>query len=265
MSLCPVSWWPFTKKQRDLSVTFVTSLPYLQDAYPIYSAKQIPMPWIKESQEWAVPRQEEYTKGRIHGMAHRCSGIMTFINKGWVLPAWHDFVITTNGDGHSIKTELPSSAPKNAMGVATVGGFHPSYFGDLPSAPLPARTLKTILKIHTPWSFNITPGWGLIMLPLEYIKEHRFTSTTGILNPSISNGLNAVLYWHVLNGSTLIKAGTPLCRLLPIPIDDRWTHTVREETNEEAKYHKARRFFQSSQWVTDHTLLIRLYRGMMNR
>lgn len=260
-----MSWWPFRKKSEGLSVTFLSSIPHLQDVYPIYPAKDLALPWVPESQQAVAPRQADYTKGRMHGATHKCSGIMSFVSKGWILPAWHDFVIATNGDGTSKQVHLPSNAARVGLGTSPIGAFKAEYYGDLPSNALPPRTLKQVIKVHTPWVFDITPGWGLMMLPLEYIKEHRFTSTIGIVNPRISAQLNAVLYWHVLNGSTLIKAGTPLCRLVPIPVEDRWTYTTREMTPDESKYHRARQFFLDGKWSTAHGMLSRLYERVIKK
>lgn len=249
MNWCPASWWPFRGRNKSLSITFISTIPHLEDVYPIYPAKDLPIPWLKESQIASEPRQKDYKNGRNHGATHRCPGILSFIYKGWVVPAWHDFAIETNGDGVSAKIHIPSEAPRRAFdGGKSVGFFGEYHYGDLPSNALPPRTLRRVLKVHTPWTFRVPDGWGIMMLPLEYVKEPRFTAATGIIDPRMTTSINPILYWHALNDTTLIKAGTPLCRLIPIPIDDRWTSVVREGTPAEKKYIEAHRFFVSCRW-----------------
>lgn len=258
--MCAIkSWWPFTSKSQELSVTFLSLTPHLEDVYPLVPSKDVSLPWLKEAEQEANQFQNDFTHGRIHGGAHKCSGIIGLHHKGWILPAWHDFVIETNGDGESFISHLPSSAANEVVRNKAIGHFAPSKFGSLPSTPLAKNTLRGIVKLHTPWTFRITSGWGLMMMPLEYVKEHRFTSATGLINPRISQQINPILYWHVLNGSTLIKAGTPLCRLVPVPINDRWTMTMRQATMQERDYFYAQHIITGNRWSRAHGVLGRLY------
>jgi len=258
--MCAIkSMWPFAPKMQELSISFLSLMPHLEDVYPIVPSKDVVLPWVKEAEQVSAQYNDIYAQGRIHGGAHKCSGIIGLHHKGWILQSWHDFVIETNGDGESFVSHLPSSAPNEVIKNQAVGHFAPSKFGSLPSTSLPANTLRGIVKLHTPWTFRMTPGWGLMMLPVEYIKEHRFTSAIGIINPRISQQLNPILYWHVLSGSTLVKAGTPLCRLVPVPINDRWTMTVRRATPDEYAYFYAQHTIVASRWSRAYGVLGRLY------
>jgi len=53
--------------------------------------------------------------------------------------------------------------------------------------------------------------------PVHYTGESRFTTATGILDPFISCELNIAMYWHVLQGREILKAGTPILQIIPIP------------------------------------------------
>ena len=46
------------------------------------------------------------------------------------------------------------------------------------------------------------------MTNLHYTEEQRFSSVTGILDPKDSTKLISQLYWHVLDGTEIVKAGT---------------------------------------------------------
>ena len=266
--LCVIkSMWPFAPKKQELSVSFLSLMPHIEDIYPIVPSKEVTLPWIKEAELEADKYKNVYNHGRIHSGAHKCSGIIGLHHKGWIIQSWHDFVIETNGDGESFISYLPSSAPNDIVGgqrgAGAVGHFAPAKFGSLPSTSLPANTLRGIVKLHTPWTFYITPGWGLMMLPVEYIKEHRFTSAIGVIDPRFSQQLNPILYWHVLSGSTLVKAGTPLCRLIPVPINDRWTTTVRQATKKEYDFYYDRQKLTSLFWSRPHGVIGRLYNKVM--
>jgi hypothetical protein len=190
--------------------------------------------------------------------------------RGWIVSSWCDIVIETNGDGSSFKsrTALPDKVfPALPSGAATrpVGVFPPSVYGSLPSTALPPNTLKSVIKIHLPWVFRLTPGWGLLTLPLEYIKEHRFTAAVGVINPRISQQINPIVYWHVLRGETLIKAGTPLMRIIPIPLAYKWNTVVRGVTAEERAFYESQRLFAASGYRRAHGALGRFYDKVMSK
>lgn len=239
--------WPWKKRSDRLVVEFLALYPHLEDAYPIYPAKDLFLPWVKESQSNLSTNDpiQVITKKK----AHKCVGIMEFHNKGWIVPAWHDFIIETNGDGQSFRSYLPSDNLSKVLdGGRPISAFGASQYGSLPSSGLPQNTLKSIIKLNIPWEFRITHGWGLMMLPLEYVKEHRFTSAIGIINPNITHHMNIILYWHVLNGGSLIKAGTPLCRLVPVPLDDVWESKARQPNQEEKNFSHACSILSQSHW-----------------
>ena len=54
-------------------------------------------------------------------------------------------------------------------------------------------------------------------MPFTYNNEHRFTAAHGVVDPKYAHVLNVQLYWHVLNGTEHVEAGTPLVQYIPIP------------------------------------------------
>lgn len=185
----------------------------------------------------------------------RCSGITQLTQVGWLLTAWHDFVIRTNGDGKSVEWIVPNKSVSHALGNADpITRFHPHQYADLDGAHLPAQTVKSLVKVHTPWRFRITPGWGLLMLPLEYTSEARFTAAIGIVNHRHADQLNPVLYWHVMNGETLVKAGTPLCQLVPIPLTPT-PAVVRSITNRDMFFERMYALAYRGTWARNRKVL----------
>ena len=218
-------------------------------AYPIISASEIELPWVKKSQDLFAQKRKNFSSTR-HSGAHMCSGIVNLMNMGWVLTAPHDFLIETKGDGVSFTWKSPAEDKK-------IGHFGSSEYGDF--AKLPINTLKTIIKVDTPWRFKAPKGWGLMMIPLQYIDEDRFSSAVGILNETQSNILNSILYWHDLKNETHIKAGTPLCQLIPIKLNDFKETIIRPPTKKEIEYEEILAGIRKTRWVCPAKIYTNLY------
>ena len=54
------------------------------------------------------------------------------------------------------------------------------------------------------------------MMPVHYNNEDRFFSATGILDSRYGYNINIQLFWKKQHGETLVKAGTPLCHIIPM-------------------------------------------------
>jgi hypothetical protein len=239
-----------------MKVDFYTSIEGMDTTHPIIKASEVDMPWMGESRKRFVNTRKDFTKGKQSG-AHMCSGIVNLMNTGWVITAWHDLVIRTQTGSDSFDWAVPSGAINDAVNTTSVGSFGPNQFGDF--VTLPPQTLKTLVKLHTPWRFHMPKGWGLMMAPLQYVNEDRFTSTMGIIDPRINNELNPILYWHVLHGETLVKAGTPLCHLIPIKLDEQFDFDVRTSTEKEAVWNKFYRLMYDSTFITNRKMLSKAY------
>lgn len=235
-----------------MKIDFYTLAEGLELAYPIYPAKNLKMDWIKQAQKTFQDSRKDLGQVR-HSSSHMCSGIRQLVQNAFVLTTWHDINIITNGDGHTFKWFTPSTNnetvfyPHKKENIKAVEYFAPSTYGDF--APLPKDTLKTIIKIPTPWRVHMPTGWGLMYLPLHYYDEQRFTSSVGVLDPSISNELNGILFWHELNSDVLIKAGTPLCYLVPVKLNENLNHVVRVANQKDFLWEKIRKTIFYSVWV----------------
>ena len=62
--------------------------------------------------------------------------------------------------------------------------------------------------------------------------------------------LNAQLYWHVLEGETIIEAGTPLMQLTPILRKSlrQWDYIVEDATPEDLLFEDAINYTMSSKF-----------------
>lgn len=258
---CPVSasswidrltdWLPIRRQPK---VEFFSYLRGLETAYPVLPSSDMNIEWRPDS----AHRTKELSKNfdaDNHVGTLRCSGIVQMTQVGWLLTTWHDFVIRTNGDGRSVRWAVPNKSVFHAIGNADpITTFHPHQYADLKGAQLPAQTMKSLVKVHTPWRFRISRGWGLLMLPLSYTSEARFTAAVGVVNQRYADQLNPVLYWHVMNGETLVKAGTPLCQILPIPLSMA-PPVIRSITKNELRFERIYSFVHRGTWSRNRKLL----------
>lgn len=228
-----------------MKIEFYSIVDGIEMMYPPVPANSINMSWAKGARETYARTQKEGGAGASTG-AHLCSGIRDFLENAYVLTAWHDFNIHTYGDLRSFEAETALTNASIMNGRKGIEFFPPEQFGD--HAVLPPQTAKFIIKVPTPWRFKMPKGWGLMYAPLHYGDEDRFSSVVGVVNPSILNEINAVLFWHVLEGKTFIKAGTPLCYLIPVKLDEKLDVTVRAATEKEKKFDIVRRDCAYTVW-----------------
>lgn len=227
--------------------------------YPIRPAREFEMPWVSKVKENFQNTRKDYSLKKHIG-THMCSGIMNLVSNSWILTTWQDIVIRTNGDGESLDAIVPSHSPNGVPAVGVFGGDQLGYYTNLPP-----NTLKQQIKINLPWCFHAPDGWGLMYLPLQYHGESRFTSAVGVVNPVGGNQLNSILFWHVMEGDTLIKAGTPLCYLYPIKLDSNFDFEVRTVNEKEDRFEKSRSLLLSSAWINNKSAVTNLYKKVFGK
>lgn len=180
-------------------------------------AEKMPIiPTKEHSFEWFQKAREFYSQNKhLEFQTTKCPGITSIFNKGWIHKTYKDFVIKTNGD----EVSFVWGSEINQIEKRFIGDYITFHSTDQLSDfyEFPPGTLKTILNIHSPWFVEIPKGYSLLMMPVPYNDESRFTAATGILKGN--QFLNVQLYWHCLNSTEVVKAGTPLNQMLLIKDD----------------------------------------------
>ena len=245
-----------------MKVEFYSVIDGIEMMYPPLPATDIEMNWINGAKDFYVKTQKAGGAGASTG-AHLCTGIRDFLNNAYVLTAWHDFIIHTYGDMRSFEADTTITNASLMNGRSGVEFFPPEQFGD--HAILPPQTLKSVIKIPTPWRFNMPKGWGLMYAPLHYGDEARFSSVVGVIKPEVLNEINAVLFWHVLEGATFVKAGTPLCYLIPVKLDEKLDVTVRAATEKEKKFEVVRKDCAYSVWRNKAAAYAKIYKSFWGK
>jgi hypothetical protein len=204
------------------TIEFYSIIPEIATLAPIVPASTIPSVVLRKAADEYLrdKKRPEFEHEKYHNTA-RCSGINAFVNQGWVITAWQDITITTNGDGKSFTwaTPIDQTVLENGELAGQMVDGHPEgqyadYIGGIPNS------LNSVIKINTPWRCKIPDGYYLQMTPLPWTDEKRFTAAIGMLmNDYGAVPLNVQIFWHVLNGTETIKAGTPLAQYILVKKD----------------------------------------------
>lgn len=193
----------FTKKPY---IRFYTLEPAVRDLFPIVRASAIKRKFLEDIQPGDTPETLS---------SKNCPGIKKLVSTGWIVTAPADFVIQTNGDGVFFEWAESYRFTKVTPGMdAYISGHTRSQVEPLLDDP--DTTLKQVVKVETPWRVEASDDIVFLQMPVSYNNESRFQSATGILDPKYAHLINVQLFWKELNGKTLIRAGTPLCQLIPI-------------------------------------------------
>lgn len=193
-------------------IQFFSTIPGVVDTNPIYEAKNHTTRWMTAAREDFI-RQSKMNKGRFTHI-FQCPGIFDLFNYGFIVPAWHDALIKTNGDPSGFAW-LPPTDEFTAMtnGFDAIGKHVNELDKYLPKKP---GALHSMVKFNTPWHVVVPRGVKFLVLPVAYPDSYEFEGAIGILDPAINSEINVQVFWNIRNGEHIIKAGTPLAHLIPL-------------------------------------------------
>ncbi len=192
-------------QRRRSFVRFYSIEPGVLELYPIISSSQ-----IKRSLTSVAP---------IEGIpsVKSCPGIRKIISTGWIVTAPADFIIKPHADG--IKFDWLEPWRFGGEAVTIKETTYISDHGPYQTVPLlddPENMLHSIVKVQTPWRVESSDDILLLQLPVTYMNENRFYSATGIFDTRYAYNVNVQLFWKDKKQESLVRAGTPLCQLIPI-------------------------------------------------
>jgi hypothetical protein len=204
---------------RAPKVVFECLIPEVARLMPMVEAKTTKHAWAKRA-------AMEFTEDRKHpefGMhkkvyTARCPGIFNLQRHGWVMRTWQDITIETFGDGSRFEWTSPINQKSLCEKAGEYVGFHPDLQLANYMENWPASTIRTLLKLQTPWRCTVPKGYYLMEMPIAYADENRFTVLNGYFSHEQGPAqMNPQFLWHVMNGKTLIKAGTPIAQYILVP------------------------------------------------
>ena len=77
-------------------------------------------------------------------------------------------------------------------------------------------TIDQVVKINTTWRVQADDDVVFLQTKVPFVNETRFSAVSGILDPRTAYEVNVQLLWHLMEGDTTVRAGTPLCCYIPI-------------------------------------------------
>lgn len=231
-----------------MKIEFFSTVSGLTETFPIIdSRKSIP--------KWMYSARQQYQNKKEPSIT-RCPGIVELMTSGFIVPAWHDIEIHAE---NTISSYAPSSDLETLLGkppLQTQDGNGIAKF--IPKRPW---SHKDILKINTPW--HIKSNLKFLMIPIPYPDSFGFESTIGILDPSISSEINIQGYING-NGVLDIKAGDPLCQLIPLT-EKTYKLVVRDMNTKDSLWIKKRAFFNNLSFILNKSLIKNAYDKFINR
>ena len=208
----------FKKKPK---IEFVSINPSVTQLMPIEPAKNVSRVWLKKvikdfKKQLNEIKESNNNPSPRHTLTNisKCPGIISVMKNGWIQKTWMDLYIQTDGDGVHFNWSSPIDQSTLDLGHDIndpyVGYHSPEMYCDYNPDK---NTLRSIVKIFSPWIVYIPKGYYLLNIPIPYPDRHEFTSSVGLLDPDNGpNFLNVQLFWHELNKEVFIPAGTPLAQ-----------------------------------------------------
>ena len=236
----------FFKKKPKLQ--FVSFLPELTQLMPIESSKNIKFKWVKNAlADYKKNKNRIKTDKFVH--ISRCPGINQLQHTGWIQRAWQDITITTDGSRTGFKWSTPIDQTNMdadyKIPFEYMSYHHESLYTKFNDD---GKSLKTILKLQSPWIAYIPKGYYLLSMPIPYPDNHDFTAATGFLDGDCGpNYLNVQMFWNKLNGVTVIPAGTPLCQYILVK-KEQVDVEVREYNQRDLNNIRLRMSTVNNQW-----------------
>jgi hypothetical protein len=77
-------------------------------------------------------------------------------------------------------------------------------------------SVDQVIKLNSPWRVQADDDVLFLQTKVPFVNETRFSAISGILDPRTAYEINVQLFWHVLKGDEVVRAGTPLCCFVPI-------------------------------------------------
>jgi len=211
----------------------------------------------KSLPNWVRTARDDYVKSKNTKKSHiyRCPGIADIYKQGFVVHSWHD--ITVTADKQNMNVELPSDElpkPPFSLDIHRADGV---------AKHIPKRhySCDSVLKINTPW--HVISPVKLLVIPFPYADQSDFEACSGILDPSISTEVNIQVYWNRPGQQTLIKAGTPLCLMIPLT-EDECSLEIREATDFDQKWLKKKHYLNNMGYVKAWNKMKSLYEKVWN-
>ena len=243
---------------RKPKVIFDCLIPGVERIMPMVEAKTIRHPWVNRAVA-EVKADRQHPEFGMKRQAHtaKCPGIFNLQRHGWVMRTWQDITIETFGDGSRFEWTCAIDQIKLNEKVGGCIEYHPDIQLANYMENWPSNTIRTLLKLQSPWRCIVPKGYYLLEMPVAYSDENRFTLVSGFFNYEQGPAqMNPQFMWHVMNGKTLIKAGTPIAQYILIPKD---SYDMEMRPLKEANEHEVFELLNHNRFIKNYAEVKRFY------
>ena len=236
----------FFKKPK---IEFYPLIPQLAEMYPPESGKKDLISLLKN----IVPvKKNKNISFSSNTSIKNCPGIIEYIKHGYVIKAWQDIIINTTADGENfqwksatrtnnyITNQISEDNYFNNEVISFYKDYYHPYFGK-------PNTLKHVIQIPTRWFVKLPKDYAALFLPVWYDKEDRFTVIPGLLPAGSAEDLNVFLQWNKLGTEEIIKAGTPLLKVIPFKYEN-FDVVIRQMNSEDIYKFKKKSLISTNQF-----------------
>jgi hypothetical protein len=229
-------------------VRFVNLIPGIESAHPVIRTNEFKFNWLRNASLDFKERLATASTARMLTGVNRCPGILQYLKQGFIVTAPIDFTISTDlSDPGNFRWTSPSDFKWE--GDPYIGFHSPDQLSKF--VPIRDDTLSTVVKVNTFWRINSSPDIIFLQLPIAYPDHNNFTAVHGIIDCEHYVEINVQMFWHRLNDTVLIKAGTPLCQLIPIPRNLITDLIVEPATEHDYYVAKSWKYLVNKEYVKD--------------
>jgi hypothetical protein len=246
-------------------VRFVNVMPGVELAHPVIKSQDAKFNWIRNAsldfKETTSNNVSQYNFGSVT----RCPGLGQLFKTGFIITAPMDFLVTTD------RTNLKEFKWNCTLKMIDDTYENPTYIGshsyDQLAKFMPFRddTLQTLVKVNTGWRISSSEDIVFLQMPIPYPDHNAFTASHGIIDASQQLEINVQLFWHKLDGTTIVKAGTPLCQLIPIPRHLAVDLIVETPTEEDKYVFKAWAYLAGKEFNRDFKSFMNASKKLLSR
>lgn len=184
------------KKNNVVNLNIYTSVPRLEEYFPIDHTKKLIPDWFKTLPSYIEPSHKSTLKV--------CPGITEFFNLGVTVPLWCDHTFEyNNGELIDVKTPMPNHNP---------GYSHPSYqWGE-------KFPKWTHLKLSNPWFFETDRLVNFIVIQATWNMEdfNHYTIPPGAIEFKYQHHCHLQMFFPPGHGKLELEAGTPMIHIIPL-------------------------------------------------
>jgi hypothetical protein len=209
----------FFKKPK---VEFSYLIPNMNNIMPIIKASEYRHAWAVRARQQVVELKQKNPDLFKERFTHvvKCPAIKSIMQRGWIIRSWMDITIETTDDGKEVKWFSPINQKEYLPRLPAVGFHTPEQLSDF-YENWPDDALRVLIKINTPFAIKVPRGYSMMVMPVAYADEKRFTIMSGLIDSGLpATPISVQMRWHVKEGKELIRAGTPLAQLILIKDED---------------------------------------------